>query len=90
MVELGDFQVTPASHKAQEDLLLSSAVWIALAKDDRTKAAFVNITADDGKVTIKGNASSGKIIEAISLVARGVQGVREVSSEVGVGSDWYW
>jgi len=90
MVELGDFQVTPASHKAQEDLLLGSAVWIALAKDDRTKAAFVNVTADEGKVRIRGNASSGKIVEAIDRVARGVQGVREVSSEVGVGSDWYW
>jgi hypothetical protein len=90
MVDLGDFQVTPASHKAQEDLLLGSAVWIALAKDDRTKTAFVNVVADGGKVAIKGHAGSGKIIDAISLVARGVQGVQEVTSEVGVGSDWYW
>ncbi|MEW6669938.1 MAG: hypothetical protein AB1512_32410 [Thermodesulfobacteriota bacterium] len=74
MVELGDFQVTPASHKAQGDLLLGSTVWIALAKDNRTKAAFVNVVADD----------------AIPLMARGVQGVREVISDVGVGSDWYW
>jgi cytidylate kinase len=90
MVELGDFQVTPASHKTQEDLLLSSRVWIALAKDDRTKAAFVNIVADGGKVAIKGNAGSGKVTDAIPLVAREVQGVKEVTSEVGVGSDWYW
>jgi cytidylate kinase len=90
MVELGDFQVTPASHKAQEDLLLGSAVWIALAKNDRTKAAFVNVAADGGKVTIKGHAGSGKTVDAIPLVARGVQGVKEVVSEVGVGSDWYW
>jgi cytidylate kinase len=90
MVEQGDFRVTPGSHKAQEDLLLAGAVWIALAKDDRTKATFVKVVADGGRVTIKGNAASGKAVDAIPLVAQQVQGVKEVISEVGVGADWYW
>jgi cytidylate kinase len=90
MVELGDFKVTPASLQAQEDLLLSSKVWIALAKDEHTKAAFVKVAADQGKVTVQGGAGSGKVIDAIQVVAKRVPGVKEVVSEVGVGSDWYW
>jgi cytidylate kinase len=90
MVEMVEFQITPSSRKAQEDLLLACAVWIALAKDERTKTAFVNVAADGGKVTVRGNAGSGKTVDAVSSVAREVQGVKEVISEVGVGSDWYW
>jgi cytidylate kinase len=85
-----DSRVTPASRKAQEDLLLSSRVWIALAKDKRTEAAFVNVTADDGRVAVRGKASSGKVIDSIPLVAEHVPGVKEVATDVGVGSDWYW
>lgn len=90
MVEMEDFKVTPASEKAQQDLLLSSKVWIALAKDKRTKAAFVNVLADQGKVAIRGKAGSGKVIDAIPVVARQIPGVKDVVTEVGVGSDWYW
>ncbi len=90
MADLPEFGVTAASLKAQEDLLLGGRVWIALAKDERTEAAFVSIVAQEGKVAIRGNAGSGKVIDAIPLVASQVQGVKEVVSEVGVGSDWYW
>jgi cytidylate kinase len=90
MVELGDFKVTPASHQTQEDLLLSCKVWIALAKDEHTKTALINVTADQGKVTVRGGAGSGKVIDAIQAVAGRVPGVKEVATEVGVGSDWYW
>ncbi|MDD5204053.1 MAG: cytidylate kinase family protein [Desulfobacterales bacterium] len=87
---LEDFRVTPASLQAQKDLLLSSRVWIALAKDERTRTAFVNVAADEGKVAIRGNVGSEKVINAIPLVAQSVEGVREVITDVGTGSDWYW
>jgi cytidylate kinase len=90
MVGLEDFKVTPASKKAQEDLLLSSKVWIALARDKRTEAAFINVLAEQGRVAIRGKAGSGKVIDAIPLVARQIPGVKDVVMEVGVGSDWYW
>jgi cytidylate kinase len=90
MVELGDFKVTPASFQTQEDLLLSCKVWIALAKDEHTKTAFVNVTAEKGKVTVRGSAVSGKVIDAIPTVAGRIPGVKEVVSEAGLGSDWYW
>lgn len=90
MVGLEDFRTTPSSRKAQQDLLLSSTVWIALAKDKRTEAAFVNVVADQGRVTIRGKAGSGKVIDAIPSVAGQVPGVKDVVTDVGVGSDWYW
>jgi cytidylate kinase len=90
MVDLGDYRVTPASHQSQEDLLLSSRVWIALARDEQTKAAFVKVFADRGQVTVQGKAGSSKVVDAVPLVAGKVPGVKEVVSEVGVGSDWYW
>jgi hypothetical protein len=90
MVELDDFKVTPESLQAQADLLLSSKVWITLAKDASTQGAFVKVSADHGKVSIYGNAGSGKVVDAVTTVAGNVPGVREVVSEVGMGSDWYW
>jgi cytidylate kinase len=90
MVELGDFKVTAASSQAQEDLLLSCKVWIALAKDEHTKTALIHVAADRGKVTVRGNAGSGKVIDTIPTIAGRVPGVKEVATEVGVGSDWYW
>jgi osmotically-inducible protein OsmY len=89
-VGLGDFRITPASRQAQEDLLLGSKVWIALAKDEHTKAALVSVKAEQGKVTVLGSAGSGKVIDAIPAVAKQVPGVKEFVSEVGEGSDWYW
>ena len=35
MVELDDFESTPESQRALEDLALESTVWVALAKDER-------------------------------------------------------
>lgn len=90
MAELGDFAITPESHQAQENLLLSSKVWIALAKDERTQGSFVNVVADRGKVTIRGKADSDEITDAIPSVAKEIPGVKQVVSEVGVGADWYW
>lgn len=90
MVELGDFRVTPGSHQSQEDLLLASKVWIALAKDEHTNSALVKVAADRGTVTVIGKAGSGKVIDAVPAVASRVAGVKEVVTEVGVGSDWYW
>lgn len=90
MVELDDFRPTQESEKVLDDLHLSSKVWIALAKDDRTQASFVRVTSDNGKVLVTGSVASEEIMDAIPLVARQVEGVWHVKSEVGIGSDWYW
>jgi cytidylate kinase len=90
MTNLHDFEATPGSEKAFDDLVLSTRVWASLAKSDRTKTAYVKVVADDGRVTISGNAGSEKVLDAIPEVAREVDGVTKVISEVGIGSDWYW
>jgi cytidylate kinase len=90
MAELDDFQPTAASQKAFDDLLLSSRVWAELTRSQQTRGAIVRVEADSGKVTITGSASTERSLEAITMVAMRVEGVREVKSEVGIGKDWYW
>lgn len=90
MAQLDDFKVTPQSEKAFEDLKVTSGVWAALVRDERTKAASVQVVANNGVVTITGKASAGKVVDAIPVVAGQVPGVKEVRNEVGIGSDWYW
>ncbi|NTU60207.1 MAG: BON domain-containing protein [Deltaproteobacteria bacterium] len=90
MTELPDFQPTPQSVAALEDLTLASRVWAALAAHEETRSAQVTVTSHAGCVTIAGGAGSQKVIRAISAVARKVAGVQEIRSEVGVGRDWYW
>jgi cytidylate kinase len=90
MAQLDDFRVTPQSQKAFDDLKVTSGVWAALVKDERTRAASVQVVANNGVVTITGKASAGKVVDAIPVVAGQIPGVKEVKNEVGIGSDWYW
>jgi osmotically-inducible protein OsmY len=90
MAQLDDFKMTPQSQKAFEDLRVTSGVWAALVKDERTRAASVQVVANNGVVTITGKAGAGKVVDAIPAVAGQVPGVKEVRNEVGIGSDWYW
>jgi len=90
MTKLDNFKSTPDSKKAFDNLVLSSRVWASLAKDDRTKTAYVKVVAADSTVIISGKAGSEKVLDAIPEVARLVNGVTDVVSEVGIGSDWYW
>jgi len=90
MTELDEFKASAESKRALEDLLLSTRVWAALTQDERTRGANVRVMAHHGTVTISGSAGSEKVLGAIPLVAQRVAGVKEVRSEVGMGSDWYW
>jgi len=86
LVESADFQPTAASVKALEDLALSCRVWAALNRDPRTATAEVKVAADDGVVTVTGTARVEEAIEAIPLVAGEVEGVKDVTNKVAVGS----
>jgi cytidylate kinase len=90
MTALPDFQPTPASLEAFENLRLSSLVWAELTKNQFTKSANVRVSADGGIITVTGKAHSHKIIDLIPVIAEEVPGVKEVRNEVGVGSDWIW
>jgi osmotically-inducible protein OsmY len=68
--------------KALRDLALSNRVAARLARDPRTQAATLEVTADNGVVTATGTTQSPALLEAVAIVARDVDGVREVRSAV--------
>ncbi|MCL4466755.1 MAG: cytidylate kinase family protein [Chloroflexi bacterium] len=86
MAQLPEFQPTPASRRAMEDLALRSQVEAALAKDARTRTSELRVCAHDGIVTVTGTTRLESVTKAVPAVAAQVEGVREVRSEVVVGS----
>jgi cytidylate kinase len=89
-IGLDDFKSTPESQKAFEDALLSSRVWATLAKDERTRVASIQVTADSGVVTLSGSLGSQKTLETILQIAGQVKGVKSTINQMGIGTDWYW
>jgi len=90
MASMDAFKPTLQSQKALDDLILSSRVWSALAINGQVMVTNITVSADAGKVAIAGGASSTKAINVITDVAQRVEGVKEVKTDVGIGSDWYW
>jgi len=90
MAEQKEFQVTPENQKTLEDFRLSCRVWAALAKNPETRSAGIQVNANDGEVVIGGTVNSVKALELIPQIAEGVEGVKSLRSEFGVGTDWYW
>ena len=84
MATMKAFQPTPASTKAMTDHMLASRVWVTLAQNAETAGSNLKVTADAGLVTITGTAVSWDVVDAISVVAASVEGVREVHCDVGV------
>ena len=85
-----DAQSTAGSQKRLRDFSLSCKVWAELAKTPETRGVGIQVTADDGAITIGGTANSTKAAGMIPGIAASVDGVRSVTSEVGVGKNWYW
>jgi cytidylate kinase len=77
-----EFQPTPASLRAMRELALRSQVSAALVTDPRTKDAHLEVSADEGVITIVGTTQSPAVVEAAPLVARRVEGVTNVVSHV--------
>lgn len=82
LTEREEFQPTAASMKALRDLALRSRVAAMFAQDQRTRSTELEVTADDGIVTVTGTTQSPALLEAVAAVAREVEGVRDVRSEV--------
>lgn len=83
LAEREEFKPTPESQKAMDNLALSTLVTAVLARDPRTReAAGLEASADGGVVTLKGQTALRGIADAATLVARQVEGVTEVRSEI--------
>ncbi|MBN1833884.1 MAG: cytidylate kinase family protein [Deltaproteobacteria bacterium] len=87
MVQLEDFRPDESSRRAFNNQVLSSMVWAALTKDERTNTSNLRVTADDGVVTISGNAGYESTLKAIEEVTMKVEGVKEFINEAGIYSD---
>lgn len=83
------FRPTAESLKALEDLTLSSRVWATLAIDHHTADSDLEVSADSGVVIITGTAGSWETADAIPLVARDVDGVRDIVRDIRVAPSVY-
>jgi cytidylate kinase len=75
------YQPTPESRQMVRDLSLAAQVRAAIATDPRTKEITVEVTAETGRVALKGVVFSPAMMDTAAEVARGVPGVSAVSCE---------
>jgi len=89
MAQLPDFQQTPASRRALEDLYLASRARLALARDERTYYAHLKVHATRGKASVVYQPLQAKVVRFIPEVLAGVEGVEEVvCTSAGTGILW--
>jgi hypothetical protein len=82
LTEREEFQPTAASMKALRDLVLGNRVAAMFARDERTRGTDLEVTADNGIVSVTGTTQSPALLEAVAAVAREVDGVKDVRSAV--------
>ncbi len=82
LTECEEFQPSAASRQAMRNLALASRVWARLAIDPRTRGLDLTVVAKEGTVTITGETRSPDAEGAIDVVARQIDGVKEVRSKV--------
>ncbi len=88
IIARGDFNPTNISRQIFADELLASLVWSAITRNEETSGSYLETFADQGRVTITGTARSERILNAITEVAEGVEGVTEVENEMSIGTIW--
>ena len=78
IAQLPDFQTTPSSRMAVEDLQLGSNARVLLARDERTFRANVKVRADRGVVTVTYLPQDMELAATIPEVLAPLEGVREL------------
>lgn len=90
MKALPEFKPDDDSRQELADLLLNSRIWAKLSKNKMTRVVRVRVESQKGHVTLTGDVGSHKMLDAVVEIASSVDGVEEVSCNVGVGSSWVW
>lgn len=85
MSRQNNFIPSSSSHREYEDLYLGCLVWAELFKNPETCNANIMVTANDGYIAVHGHASSEEIVQKIPIVAKNIEGVKEVVCKVDVG-----
>lgn len=78
MSQLPDFQITPASRKALEELRLRARARLLLARDERTRSSSFSVGAHDGVVTVTYLPHDAGVASDIPAVLDGLEGAAEV------------
>lgn len=78
LADLPDFRPTPASLKVMEDYCLGARARMELALDPRTAWADLNVSANEGTVTVTYMPRQAQVAPAIPEVLADLPGVKEV------------
>ena len=78
------FQPTPASEQALQDLTVKARIEAALAVDPETREVSLNVLAQEGKVNVWGVLPGFGLEREVMRVIEGVPGVREVVPDLRV------
>jgi hypothetical protein len=74
---LPDFQTTPASRAAMENLHLAARVRLALASDERTGGSLVRVQAEQGSVLVTYQPRDAQVAEHVPAVLETIDGIAE-------------
>lgn len=77
-----EFQPTPESIKAFEDLTTTAKVQAALITSPKTRNVVLNVKSDAGRVAISGILADPDLEKEIVQIAKGVPGVSEVITDI--------
>jgi cytidylate kinase len=78
MAQLPDFQMTPASRRAMEDLRLGSTARLRLARDPRTGRFGFSVGAHDGALTVTYLPHDLEVADDVPRVLDGLDGMRQL------------
>ncbi len=84
VAQLPDFQMTPSSRKAMQDLLLASRARTALARDERTRMAGVKVRADNGVVTVTYLPQDAGLAQVIPEVCKDLPGMKDIRATMAM------
>jgi len=78
VVKLPEFQETPCSRRALEDLLLGSRCRAVLARDERTYSASFRVSSQRGTISVTYSPRHASVAELIPRVLEGIPGIEQI------------
>jgi cytidylate kinase len=86
MAALPDFQMTPASKRAMDDLRLAAKARLWLARDPRTARADFSVRAHGGALTVTYLPKDMDVAEAVDAVLANLPGAAAISATVAASN----
>jgi cytidylate kinase len=80
MAQLPDFQITPASRRAMEDLRLGAMARLRLARDERTSRFAFSVAAHDGAVNVTYLPHDMEVAGDVPRVLEGLEGMGQLQA----------